>query len=109
MHAKQINPDFAVSEQITVAQIAEVKAAGFKSIICNRPDGEGYDQPDFSEIAAAAQAAGLQARYIPVSPGMMNEIDVEAFAEAIKTLPAPVLAFCRSGARSTALWNASQR
>jgi sulfide:quinone oxidoreductase len=109
MHAKPINPNFAVSEQITVAQIAEVKAAGFKSIICNRPDGEGYDQPDFSEIEQAAKAAGLQARYIPVNPGMMSHADVQAFAEAIKTLPAPVLAFCRSGARSTALWNASQR
>jgi sulfide:quinone oxidoreductase len=57
--AKPITPSLSVSEQVLPQDIAALATAGFKSVICNRPDGEGADQPSFSEIEAAATAAGL--------------------------------------------------
>ena len=59
MDIRKINRGLSVSPQIAPADMAELKMAGFRSIICNRPDGEGNDQPTFSEIEAAARSAGL--------------------------------------------------
>jgi sulfide:quinone oxidoreductase len=58
MQPKRINASVSVSEQVSPEAVADIAAAGFKSIICNRPDGEGADQPGFAEIEAAAKAAG---------------------------------------------------
>jgi sulfide:quinone oxidoreductase len=68
MDIRKINRGLSVSPQIAPADMAELKMAGFRSIICNRPDGEGNDQPTFSEIEEAARAAGLEAYYMPSSP-----------------------------------------
>lgn len=104
MEIKKINDGFSVSPQIAPADLAEVAKLGFKSVICNRPDGEAADQPAFAEIEASAKAAGLAARHIPVVGGQIGDTDVQDFADALKQLPAPILAYCRSGARSTTLW-----
>jgi sulfide:quinone oxidoreductase len=110
MNIKQIAPDIAVSEQITVDDVAKVAASGFRSIICNRPDHEGWDQPIFADIEQAAQKAGIATRHIPVTPGTTDPARAAAeFAQAFAELPKPVLAFCRSGARSTMLWQMSQQ
>ncbi|WP_333714154.1 TIGR01244 family sulfur transferase [Yoonia sp.] len=100
-----ISPTFSVSPQITAADIAAIKAAGYRAIICNRPDNEGADQPAFAEIAAAARAADLKTAYIPVIPGAVTQDNVTALAAALKDLPQPVLAYCRSGARAASLWS----
>ena len=81
--------------------MAEAAAAGVKTIINNRPDGEESGQPTGADIEAAAKAAGLAYQYIPVAAGF-SEAQVEAMAEAL--LQGPALAFCRSGTRSTYLW-----
>jgi sulfide:quinone oxidoreductase len=94
-----------VSPQITIADMARLKAQGFRAIICNRPDGEGADQPSFEEIEAAAKAAGIEARYVPVQSGMVHDADVAAFADAMEELQRPVLAYCRTGTRSASLWS----
>lgn len=87
--------------QLMPADIAEAVAAGVRTIVNNRPDGEEPGQPAGAEIEAAAKAAGLIYRHIPVAGGFSEE-QIEAMAEALSQGPA--LAFCRSGTRSTYLW-----
>lgn len=65
-------PGLSVSEQILPAQLAELKAAGFRAVICNRPDGEGNDQPLFAEIERAALSAGIEAHYLPAESGKVS-------------------------------------
>lgn len=109
MGIQTLSPDFAVAGQITPADVAALAQAGFRSIICNRPDGEGGpDQPGFAAIAAAAQAAGLVARHLPVTSGRVTAADGTAMAQLLAEVPRPVLAYCRSGARSTTLWQLAQ-
>ncbi|MCB1397417.1 MAG: TIGR01244 family phosphatase [Rhodobacter sp.] len=108
MTPKKITEELSVSPQITAADIAELKAQGFRAILCNRPDGEAADQPTFEEIEAAARAAGLEARYLPIVAGMVRDSDAEDFATAMRDLPGPVLAYCRTGTRSATLWSLSQ-
>ncbi len=105
MDARAITPLISVAPQITVEDIAAAKAAGFRSILCNRPDGEGADQPSFAEIDAAARAAGLETRYVPIVTGMVSDGDAQAFRAALDELPGPVLAYCRSGTRSATMWS----
>ena len=105
MELKKISEKFTVSPQIAADDVATLKSAGFKAIICNRPDGEGGDQPSFAEIEAAAKEAGLEALYVPVVAGKVSDDDVAAFGAALKDLPRPVLAYCRTGTRSATLWS----
>ncbi len=94
-----------VAPQLTPDAMAEVARLGFKSVINNRPDFEhGPDQPANAAVEAAALAAGLQYRHLPVAGGWQSPEEIAAFAVLLKELPAPVLAFCRSGARSTRLY-----
>lgn len=104
----QVNDMFSVSPQLTASQIQQVAALGFRSVINNRPDGEaGPDQPTHQSMSEAAAAAGLQYVYLPVSPSTASEQEVKAMQSAIAQLPQPVLAFCRSGARSRRLYDAA--
>ena len=105
MDLKKITEKTAVSPQITPQDIAAIKEAGFRAIICNRPDGEGADQPSFEEIEATAKKVGLEAAYVPVTSGKVRDEDVESFGAALKDLPRPVLAYCRTGTRSATLWS----
>ncbi len=108
MDTKRLTADLSVSPQITVDDVPMLKAEGFRAIICNRPDGEAEDQPRFAEIADAAQKVGIKALYLPVVAGSMADADARAFRQALTDLPGPVLAYCRSGARSANLWTLSQ-
>ena len=105
MDIKTITKDFAVTGQVLPQQIPELAAAGYRSIICNRPDGEASDQPTIDEIENAASAAGLELRYLPVVAGKVSDFDISQFARELGALPAPVLAFCRTGNRSMTLWS----
>ncbi|RWJ16532.1 MAG: TIGR01244 family phosphatase, partial [Mesorhizobium sp.] len=84
------------------------KAAGFKSVICNRPDDEQPGQPSADSVKAAVEAAGLTFRYIPVISGQITAENVEDQAEALDELEGPVFAYCRSGARCTNLYGLIQ-
>jgi sulfide:quinone oxidoreductase len=95
-----------VSPQITAAQLAQLKAMGFSTIICNRPDHEEPGQPTFADIKAAAEAVGLEAHHIPIKPGAATPADVQAFDTAVTTATGKVLAYCRSGARAQSLFAA---
>ncbi|WP_424934574.1 TIGR01244 family sulfur transferase [Amaricoccus macauensis] len=105
MDLKKISPKFTVSPQISIEDVAALRDAGFRAIICNRPDGEGADQPGYEEIEAAASAVGIETQYLPVQSGMVADEDVEAFGVVLEDLPRPVLAYCRSGTRSATLWS----
>ncbi len=108
MDIKKINDAISVSPQINAADMADIKAQGFRALICNRADGEGADQPTFAEIEKAATKAGLEARYIPIAGGMASDADAAAFGAALNEMPGPVLGYCRTGTRSATLWSLSQ-
>ena len=105
MDLKTLSKKFAVSPQIMPGDVAGIAAEGYRAILCNRPDGEGADQPSFEEIEAAAKAAGIEARYVPVQSGMVQDADVDAFGAALAEVQRPVMAYCRSGTRSATLWS----
>ena len=108
MNINKLTNDLSVSPQIGLDELDGIKAAGFRSIISDRPDGEAGDQPTFAEIEAAARKAGLEAAHVPVVSGWIDAADVRAFAEALERLPKPTLGFCRTGMRTTSLWAMSQ-
>jgi uncharacterized protein (TIGR01244 family) len=108
MEYREISDNYSVSGQILPDDIAAVKAAGFNSIICNRPDNEQPGQPSADSVKAAAQAAGLAFRYIPVVSGQITEQNVADQAAALDDLKGPVFAYCRSGARCTNLYSLIQ-
>ena len=105
-----LTPGICASPQLSPEAMAEVAAMGFKSIVNNRPDFEhGPDQPTSAAIEAAAQAAGLEYRHLPVAGGYQSPEEIEAFAQLLEELPRPLLVFCRSGARSARLFLQSQQ
>ena len=103
----QIHPlagALSVSPQIDVDDIAALAAQGTRGIVNNRPDGEEPGQPDNATLESAARAAGLDWRHIPVTGMPVAPATLREFSAALEELPGPLLAFCRSGTRSSALW-----
>ncbi|MER9839692.1 TIGR01244 family sulfur transferase [Mesorhizobium australicum] len=109
MEYRQISEDYSVSGQIQPEDVAAIKEAGFKSVICNRPDDEQPGQPSADTLKAAIEAAGLAFRYIPVISGQITRENVDDQAEALDELDGPVFAYCRSGARCTNLYGLIQQ
>jgi uncharacterized protein (TIGR01244 family) len=105
---KRINDRVSVSPQILPEDVAAIKAAGFVGIINNRPEGEAPDQPAGAAIEAAAKAQGLAYYAIPLGREGVSPDLVEKTREVLEGSAGPVIAFCRSGTRSTTLWALSQ-
>ncbi len=103
-----LSDKLAVAPQIKPEDLRKLAESGFVGIINNRPDAEAPDQPSSLELEAEAKRAGLAYWHVPVVPGSMTDRDVREFAAALAEAEGPVLAFCRTGNRSTALWKASQ-
>jgi uncharacterized protein (TIGR01244 family) len=100
-----IAADVCVAPQLTPEAMTEAARLGFKSVVNNRPDFEhDAEQPTSAAIEAAAVAAGLVYRHLPVDGGWQSPEQIAAFAQLLVELPQPMLAFCRSGARSTRLY-----
>lgn len=108
MDLRRINDRVSVAPQIVPGDLAAIKAAGFTTVVNNRPDGEAPDQPAAAEIRAAAEAAGLAYHDIPLGRSGITEEMVEETRAAIAESAGPVVCFCRSGTRSTTLWALSQ-
>nr|WP_316655061.1 TIGR01244 family sulfur transferase [uncultured Gellertiella sp.] len=104
MDIRQVDANYAVSGQITVEDLDQIKALGFRSIVCHRPDHESPDQPDFALIAARARELGLTIAHIPVGPMGVTAEAVSGMVDALDTMERPMLGYCRSGARSTAIY-----
>lgn len=108
MNIRKIDEHFATTGQIRPEEIEMLADQGYAAIVCARPDGEEPGQPAFSEIAREAEKHGLKAFHIPVA-GTPTEDQVTRFAKAIATIEGPVLGYCRSGARSAALYSSIER
>jgi uncharacterized protein (TIGR01244 family) len=106
---RQVAADVCVAPQLSPEAMAEAARMGFRSVVNNRPDFEhGPDQPTNADIEAAAHAAGLEYRFLPVAGGFQTPAQVEAFAQLLDELPRPLLMFCRTGTRSTNLFMQAQ-
>ncbi|MCP8889707.1 TIGR01244 family sulfur transferase [Sphingomonas faeni] len=101
---RHINESISVAPQIAVEQVADIAAAGFKTIVNNRPDDEDAGQPSGDSIRAAAEAAGLRYVAIPVTHAGFSHPQIDAMTQALVDADGPVLAYCRSGTRSCNLW-----
>jgi uncharacterized protein (TIGR01244 family) len=101
---RKLSDTVFASPQIGLAEIETAAAQGIRLIVNNRPEGESDDQTSGDEIAAAARAAGLGYVAIPVTHAGFSEAQVTAMAAALAEADGPVLAYCRSGTRSTLLW-----
>jgi len=108
MEIRPLSDDYAVSPQIAPEDMEAARAAGFATILCNRPDAEVPPERQAAAIRAAAEAAGLAFVDNPVTHAGMGPETVEAQSRAVAESPGPVLAYCASGTRSTVVWMLGQ-
>ena len=107
---KRIDACFSVAGQIGQSDLQTLAGQGFRSVICNRPDHEGGpEQPEHTALRDAAQALGLSFAYVPVATTGATAQDVEQMRALLAQLPTPVLAFCRTGNRSSKLYELATR
>jgi len=104
MIIRKLTSDLAVADQLTLDDLDAVKDAGFKAVICNRPDDEGEPHAEAEAMAKKASVLGLEFRYLPVNGGNITDRDVEQHAMILAEVPAPALTYCRSGTRCAKLW-----
>ncbi|MEC4768746.1 TIGR01244 family sulfur transferase [Halomonas sp. CUBES01] len=109
MQTQPLEADVEITSSLTVDDLEQAKAKGFKTVICNCKPGESAEFPDEDIYRQKAADIGLEWVHIPVTPGDYSQADVAAFAEALKQLPRPILAFCRTGKRATHLWAYAKR
>jgi len=103
MEIRQIDKNFSVTGQITASDVAQIKKAGYASLICNRPDSEDGAVPH-DDIDKAATAAGLPFRFLPVVSGAITPQNVAEMKKVLAEVPKPALAYCRSGGRCANLY-----
>lgn len=106
---RQIDSNYFVTGQISPEHLAQLKEAGFTAVCCMRPDGEGFNQPPFSQIEAAAKDAGMSAYYLPVSGGAMPMQHASKLKAVLREEKGKILGYCASGARSTMLYQLAQQ
>ncbi|MBE3639201.1 TIGR01244 family sulfur transferase [Mangrovicoccus algicola] len=104
MQIAHLTPDYAVSPQISTEDVAALKAAGFTTVICNRPDHEVPPGLQAEALRAAVEAAGMTFVHNPVEGGTLGEEAVPVQREALEDAQGPVFAYCRSGNRSSVAW-----
>lgn len=106
---RQLDDKTLVSGQIDPKEIAALKSAGVTMIVNNRPDGEDPGQPLAADIEAAATEAGIGYRFLPIRRGP-GPAEVDEMREVLRECgDGKLLAFCRSGTRSTFAWALARR
>ena len=108
MRVLELAPQVYVSGQLFEHDVRLAAKQGVRSIMNNRPDGESIGQPLSAHLAEIAEELGMTFLHFPVDPRAITSQDVEAFAMARDALERPLLIFCRSGARSTRIWEMSE-
>lgn len=105
--ATEIDPSYTVTGQISVADVANIKAAGFDTVMCNRPDNEAADQPAAAQIKRAVEKAGMKFYHVPMGRSLSQDTlsDFKAVTDGDN---GKVFAYCRSGNRCTMLWKATR-
>lgn len=101
--------DITIKGQISPEHIDEIVKDGFKTIINNRPDGEEPGQPTNADLAAAAKKAGIAYKEISFAGNALTQNHVEDFADYFNQAEQPILIFCRTGARSTGIYEAAKQ
>lgn len=109
MNLTEIDDGVFICGQITAASVDELAKAGFKTIICNRPDNEEANQPAFREIEERAKKHGMTSFYIPVTPPHIDDKSVKHMAETLKSCGYPLLAYCKSGRRAQTLYQLAKK
>lgn len=104
MQHARLTPDYAVAPQFAATDMPAVKAAGFTTVICNRPDDEVPSSFGSAAMRAAAEAEGLTFVVNPVESGDLGLQQADAQRAAVEAATGPVLAYCRSGTRSSIVW-----
>ncbi len=107
MVIQEIDDNFARSAQLQPEDVRRIAEAGYKGIVCARPDGEDAGQPAFAEIAEVAERFGLKAVHVPVA-GAPTPSQLSRFKAALAEIGGPVLGYCRSGGRAASLYAASR-
>lgn len=109
LEIRKLDDTLSVTAQLHLSHLAEIAARGFKAVINNRPDAEAPEQPGSAALAQTAAELGLEYRHIPVVASAIGAPSITHFRQALDELPGPILAFCRSGLRSTTLWALANR
>lgn len=109
MDVRKISDDYSVSPQIEPEDVDIASLLGFRSIVCHRPDHEQDGQAEFSAIAERARQLGIEVRHIPVAPTGLTDDAVTSMAHALGELSRPILGYCRSGARSTKIYEQARQ
>ena len=104
MKFAKINNELTVSDQITIEDLKEIQAQGYKTIFCNRPDQESEGQLTFSTIEKEAQNLGIKAIHQPVIGGQISDDDISQFGSSFELAQKPIFAYCRTGTRCSMLW-----
>ena len=104
MKFAKINNELTVSDQITIEDLKEIQAQGYKTIFCNRPDQESEGQLTFSTIEKEAQNLGIKAIHQPVIGGQISDDDIAQFGSYFEGAQKPIFAYCRTGTRCSMLW-----
>ena len=104
MDIRPLTPSYAVSPQIEIGDLPAIKAAGFQTVIDNRPDGEIPPHLHAEEMRRAAEALGLAFVVNPVIGGALTMENVSRQAQAIAAATGPVFAYCASGNRCSVVW-----
>ncbi len=100
----RLTDNYTASGQISADDVEAIANAGFKAVVCNRPDHEDFGQPTAAEIAAACEQHGLAFHHIPISGNQLYVETVEAMRDVMSNTDGPVWAYCRSGNRSSVVW-----
>jgi sulfide:quinone oxidoreductase len=108
MNTLEIDEEYIVSSQIDTFNMNEIQEQGIKTIICNRPDNEVYNQPLFEDIQKEANKLGIDCFHLPVDGNSDPETIREEFKAIYDKCEKPILAYCRSGARSQSVWELSK-
>jgi uncharacterized protein (TIGR01244 family) len=109
MRVLELGPQVYVSGQLFEHDVRLMAKQGVRSIMNNRPDGESLGQPLSADLAKIAEELGMTFVHVPIDPRSINRKDVEEFAKACDELERPLLIFCRSGARSTTVWEMAEK
>jgi len=104
MEIRPLTDTYSVTPQITQDDIPAIKAAGYTTVICNRPDREIPEDLHADAMQQAVEAAGLAFVVNPVTGGALTMENVDAQRAAIDAATGPVLAYCASGNRSSIVW-----
>ncbi len=107
MRITELDPNYTVTGQISVADVADIKAAGFDTVMCNRPDNEAPGQPAAAQIKRAVEKAGMKFHYVPMGRSL-SEKTLSDFKAVTNGDNGKVFAYCRSGNRCTMLWKSTR-